>query len=141
MAPTRLIDFYSPWLLRSDAQWLRACRRPITFEQSELAGILPELQALFPQPGWITHPAIPVIVKHGDEITEHAHPQWTLVLYIALGDPPVPVIIEDETWQPERGQVLLLPPRTPHRVPKSESLAWRLSLALRWHTKKSRFGP
>ena len=137
MAPGRLIDFYSPWLLRSDAQWLAACRRPITFQKSELAGILPELYALFPQPGAPSHPAIPVIIRHGDQVAVHHHKQWTLILYLALGDPPVPVIIERVPLEPQRGQVILLPPYTAHAVPKSKSLAWRLSLALRWNTEKA----
>ena len=135
MTPLQLIDFYSPWLLRSDAQWLAASKHPAIFEQSELVGILPALYDLFPQPGWCTHPAIPVIIRHGDEITTHSHPEWTLVLYLMLGDPPVPVIIEGDTQQPQRGQVVMLPPGTDHSVPKSESIAWRLSLALRWQTK------
>ena len=119
------------------ARWLKACETPAWGIQDDaLREILPELYLLFPQPGVPAHDEMPVIIKKGGEIAMHAHPEWTLLYYVNLGDPVCAVMIDlgDEVCrvEPERGTAIMLAPNVQHAVEKSESVEPRLSIALRW---------
>lgn len=114
-------------------RWYRACDKPGKgLVDDDLRGILPDLYSHFPQPGEPTHQEMPVLLKQGQDIGEHKHPEWTLIYYVYIGDPAVPIVIDTHVIRPENGSAVLLPPGTPHRVPKSASPIPRLSLALRW---------
>jgi len=98
----------------------------------ELQPILGDLYALFPQPGEKRHVERLVIVYENRSLARHRHPEWTLVFYIDVGDPVCNIMVNDEEVFIKPGMAVLMPPRTPHAVPRSFSKRPRLSLALRW---------
>ena len=92
---------------------------------------LAQMRELVPKPGHDVHSVVPLRWLRGDEVAEHTHPEWTVIFYAQLGDPPVPVIIDGEVYTPEPGECLVLPPNTPHAVPRSHSDTPRISIAMR----------
>ena len=100
-------------------------KAPLTFT------LLGRMRELVPKPGHDVHSVVPLRWLRGDEVAEHAHPEWTVIFYAQLGDPPVPVIIDGEVYTPAPGECLVLPPNTPHAVPKSHSDIPRISIAMR----------
>lgn len=127
-------SFHLPEWDRFPAQkWIDAV--PIVaagIQDPELRPILDDLYALFPQPGEKRHMERLVVVERGRSISSHRHPEYTLVFYIDVGDPVVPIICGGEEIEISSGMVVVLPPNTLHSVPKSYSDRPRVSLALRW---------
>ncbi len=129
----KVIQVDKKWLEVPLERWLHACRNShLGIQDDELAGILPALYSHFPQPGKATHVETPVILSQGKDIGVHQHPQWLLIYYVHVGDPPCAVIVENERVIPENGTALLLRPGVVHGVELSCSVTPRLSLALRW---------
>ncbi len=73
---------------------------------------------------------IQVVVKHGYGVAKHQHKEWTALLYVDLGSPSVPLVVEGKEIHPAPGDVVILPPFTDHAVQKSRSPTDRLSFAI-----------
>ena len=127
--------FYLPkWANRFPTQrWIDAMPRAADgIQDKELRPVLDDLYELFPHPGQASHIERLVTVMRGRELRAHKHPQHTLVFYIDVGDPPVPIIVSGEEIKISPGMAVLMPPHTLHAVPKSHSDRPRVSIALRW---------
>ena len=70
-----------------------------------------------------------VVVPPGKRIIEHSHREWVALFYIAPTD--TPVIIDGREHLPSVGEVLVIPPNTPHSVPENKTGQRRVSVALK----------
>lgn len=73
----------------------------------------------------VTH-AYCVVAQPGKEITLHDHPEDVVLFY---PQPGCTVIVDGEEINPDQGQMLLIPKKTLHRVPKNEWPYPRVSIA------------
>lgn len=89
------------------------------------------MRELLPFPGEDIHSVVPLVWHKGDSVAPHVHPEHTLIYYVRLGSPPVPVIVEREPVLPKPGELIILPPGTKHAVPTSHSVTTRLAIAMR----------
>lgn len=124
---------FERWLKYPPEQWVRAMSyQHDGLYDAELAPILEELYALFPQPGAPSHPPVLVQVRLNNSIPRHQHDSHTIVFYIDVGEPMCPITIGDEEVPVRDGMVVHILPRVRHEVRRSRSERIRYSLALRW---------
>lgn len=97
-------------------------RRVLPGEMDEL---LSEMRAHVPKEGGDYIKAISVVLRQGEQIKEHVHPEHTVLYYI---EPTGPIVVNGDTYQPKKGEFLYLKPGTPHAVPKVRET--RVSLAM-----------
>jgi len=131
--PSYTIFDMSHWDRFPAQRWIDSVpRQRDGIADDELRPILKELYALFPQPGEPSHIERLVIVNITRRIASHKHPQHTLVFYIDVGDPVVPLLCNGESIDIAAGMAILMPPNMLHAVAHSYSKRPRVSLALRW---------
>lgn len=58
-------------------------------------------------------------VKPGSEVTEHYHHHWVASFHEdpEPGDPKIELVVDGRTIFPTSGEVIKIPPYTPHSVP------------------------
>ena len=99
--------------------------------------LLGRMREMVSKPGEDIHSVVPLVWHRGEKVQVHVHPEHTVIFYVALGDPPVPIILgrdendKGELYTPEPGETLVLPPDTLHGVPRSMSATPRLAIAMR----------
>ncbi len=94
-------------------------------------GLIGAMRGCIDKPGHDIHSVVPVVWQRGQGVHEHTHPEHTVIFYVDLGDPPVPILLRDGPYTPERGETLILGPGEPHGVPTSHSKRPRICVALR----------
>ena len=115
---------FTPELTRL-AEKVKPGRRKKLKEPREL---LEWIRAQAPVPGKDWDAAILVAVRPGEEIPTHTHLEHTLVYY---ADPlGVPIIVNGNPFYPQAGDVVYLPPQTPHSVPRNTGDRVRVSIGM-----------
>jgi len=128
-----LIPVDPKWAKVPVAQWLAAFQKPSKGLLDEgLSALIDELTEHFPQPGYLTYPETPVILRKGRHIAPHKHPEH-LIIYFPLGNPAKLITAVGE-FTPIRNSAIYLAPNILHSVERVTTKAPRLSLALRWET-------
>ena len=88
------------------------------------------MRSLIPVKGGDIIRDLQVIVREGDNLKKHAHPQWACIYYISSGNPPVALMVGDERVEPEAGMFVVLSPGTEHSIEMSKSEDIRLGFAM-----------
>lgn len=92
---------------------------------------LGDMRDMIERPGHDIHSVVPLVWHKGEGVSIHWHPEYTLIFYVQLGDPPVPIVLENGVYTPQPGETLILSPNTAHQVPPSLSDAPRIAIAMR----------
>lgn len=101
IAPAR--DYYD-WLVQSKE----------IGDHPELGHVVPAMRELLPAGGKVRESR--KLLLKGKSVPGHKHEEWVALFYVDPGDPPLPVIIEGESVQPEAGQVVVIPPGVWHHT-------------------------
>ena len=121
-------DWYG---LYSASTWLKGMTPPSKGLRGQLGErLLNDLRLYRPDNTTENHPPMPVILQPGKHITEHRHPEWTLVYFIDAED--VCLTVQDAFIYPANNTAMLLSPNELHGVAKNKTDRPRLSLALRF---------
>lgn len=100
-----------------------------TLEPGEATEMLVWMRSQCDRPGddWVS--AHSVVVTDGKEITTHKHRHTIVLFYVEPAG--TPVVIEDEPYLPEKGEVLILPPQVWHSVAMHHLEKPRISIAMK----------
>lgn len=73
------------------------------------------------------------LLRSGDDVAAHTHPEWVALWYADPGSPPHPIIIESESVQPAPGECIVLAPGVEHFVERYYSKHARILFAVLVH--------
>jgi quercetin dioxygenase-like cupin family protein len=104
-------------------------RITIKLDREEIGPLFDEMRSLVPKEGddYVKIVLVRLSPEHGDRaaIKEHKHPEHAVLYYL---HPTGPITIEGSNYQPEKGELLYLPPNVNHAVPRVSEV--RMSIAM-----------
>lgn len=122
LAKTELPGLYEKHLPRNR-------RVNIRLSKEDIGPLFEEMRSLVPKEGndYVKIVLVRLDPSMGDRasITDHKHPEHTVLYYL---HPTGPISIDGVNYQPEKGELLYLPPNKVHGVPRVDEI--RMSIAL-----------
>lgn len=70
-----------------------------------------------------------VVTHDGMQITEHDHEEDVVLYYVEPAD--TPLIVENEVYLPQRGELVFMPKHVKHSVPPNSTPVTRVTVAIK----------